>query len=113
MSKVLTGTCLAGQVFAEGLPVLGAVILSEGLGPSEGVVILEDDEITYLARTSPDLKTTLEQLTSALTTIATTLTAIGAGMTGATTAPPPTLPAGVTAINAAATALTALKAVLK
>ncbi len=127
MSKVLSATCLAGVVKVGLLPVPEAIILSEGLGASTGVAVIDEDEVTYIAKTTPDLNSTLDQLidsldkiASTLNTIATSLTSIGAGMTGPTTAPPPTLAANVAsivtnaiAITAAQTQLEALQEVLK
>lgn len=116
MSKMLEASCVAGVVTAGGFPVPAADIQSEGVGPSEGILILDEDKAKYLAKTSPDLKSTLDDLssllgtiTTTLTTIATTLTSIGAGMTGPTTAPPPTLPTNVASITSDVATLTALK----
>lgn len=118
MSKTLAATCNANVVLVDGLP-LPATILSEGVAPSEGIVVLDESAAYYLAKTSPDLKTALEQTVAALAqaktafdTIATTLTSIGAGMTGGTTAPPGTLSTNVTTINTAATALDTARAAL-
>jgi hypothetical protein len=113
MSKVLEAICVGGVVTSEGVPVPAADILSEGVGASSGVLILDRDLAKYIAKTSPDLKSTLEILSSALTTIATSLTSIGAGMTGPTTAPPPTLAVDVAQITLAVTELDALKEILK
>ncbi len=116
MSKVIEAICVAGVVTAGGVPVPAADKLSEGVGASEGVLILDEDLAKYIAKTSPDLKTTLGDLSSllgtiagTLTTISTALTSIGAGMTGPTTAPPPTLPVNVASIVTDVASLTALK----
>lgn len=66
MSKMLPATCVGGVVTAEGVPVPAAEILSEGVGESEGVVFLDEDKARYIAKISPDLKTTLEHLIEAL-----------------------------------------------
>lgn len=113
MSKVLSASCSQGKVTAEGIVVTTAEILSEGVGSSEGVLILEEDKQTYVAKTSPDLKTTIEKTVAALNKVASILTAIGAGMTGPTTAPPPTLATDVTELIATATELETLKGMLK
>jgi hypothetical protein len=112
-AKALPATCLSSVVTAMGFAVTPVTILSEGKGQSSGVLIMDGEQAFYIASNAGDLKTTLEKVASALTEIATTLTAIGAGMTGPTTAPPPTLPTSVTAINAVVTQLNALKEVLK
>lgn len=113
MSKVLEATCAAGIVTSGGFPVVSATVLSQGIGPSTGFLILCEDAAYYVAKTSPDLDATLQQIITALTDVATALTAIGAGMTGPTTAPPPTLGVNVASITAAAAALTTLKAILR
>ncbi len=127
MSKMLAATCVGGVVTAEGFPVPAARVLSEGVGASEGVLLIDEDEVRYLAKISPDLKTAIENVVSALgqtvtalTNVATTFTATFAAMTGPTTAPPPTGAAGVvnitsaiTAITAAQTQLSALKEILR
>jgi hypothetical protein len=66
MSKALAATCKAQVVTAEGVPVPGAVILSEGVGQSDGVLVLSDGRMFYLAKISPDLKATLVQVIAAL-----------------------------------------------
>lgn len=75
MSKVLKATCLQGQVMAgePSLPLPGAVILSEGVGQSEGVAVLDETQAYYLANITPDLETTLEKLISALSQVKTGL----------------------------------------
>lgn len=107
MSKMLEATCSAlGVVSAEGVPVPVAEVLSEGAQESSGVLLLEGEKAKYLTSNASDIKTTLsalvdliEDISSNFTTIASTLTAIGAGMTGPTTAPPGTLATSVLAIN--------------
>lgn len=120
MSKVLNATCDAsGLVTAEGQTVPAARVLSEGKQASQGVLILEEDQANYLTSSAADVKTTIEKLIAAIesiadatTEIANTLTAIGAGMTGPTTAPPPTLATSVTTITLKVTALNSTKAQL-
>lgn len=112
MAKVLQATCENGQVTCQGQEI-DATILSEGVGSSSGIVVIDEYNVYYVATTSPDLETTLTKTISAIQKIATTLTAIGAGMTGPTTAPPPTLAADVTEINGYATDLETLKGELK
>lgn len=76
MSKMLEASCVGGIVTAGGIPVPAADILSEGVGASTGVLILDEDEAKYLAKISPDLKTTLEKLSSVCDTIKSALQAI-------------------------------------
>lgn len=113
MSKVLDATCENGEVTAEGIAVEGVEILSEGVGASSGIIILDEDKGTYIPKTSPDLKDTLEQVIEALNQVVTVFTSIGAGMTGPTTAPPPTLATDLLVITNAATALETLKGQLR
>lgn len=112
MSKAINATCSGGIVSVGGKPV-EAEILSEGVGDSEGVLILDKEKAYYVASNATDLKTTLEKISDAITKIGETLTAIGAGMTGITTAPPPTLAASVAEINLIVVELTTLKDALK
>ena len=120
MSKMLAATCVGGIVTAEGVPVPAAEILSEGVGPSSGILIVDEDKAYYVAQTSPDLDSTLAQIITALGQTVTalqqtalTFTATFAGMTGPATAPPPTGPAGVAAIGVAVVAITAAQVQLQ
>lgn len=114
MSKILNATCSANsEVTAEGTIVEDAVILSEGKQQSSGVLLMQGDKATYLTSSATDIKTTIEKLSDALDKIKDILQSIGAGMTGATTAPPPTLAADLTEIASIKTELDNLKEALK
>lgn len=113
MSKALEATCVAGVVTAGGIPVPAADILSKGIGPSTGILILDEDRAKYVTSNATDIESTLTQIASALTTISTALTSIGAAMTGPTTAPPPTLPTDVAQILAAVIQINLIKGLLK
>ena len=114
MSKVLAATCNAtGVVSAEGAQVLDAIVLSAGKQSSSGVLIIEKDGAWYVCSSATDIKSTIEKTADAITKIANLLTAIGAGMTGPTTAPPPTIATDIVAINAVVTQLNTLKEALK
>lgn len=114
MSKVLSATCdTSGKVTADGTEVVGAIVLSEGKQASSGVAVMDGDKVWYLTSSATDIKTTIEKAADAITKIATVLTAIGSGMTGPTTAPPPTLVTDVLAINQVVTELNQLKEALK
>lgn len=114
MSKILEATCDAtGTVTADGVPVVGAVVLSEGKQASEGVAVMDGDKVWYLTSSASDVKTTIGKLSDAITKIATMFTSIGTGMTGPTTAPPGTLPTDVAALNQMVVELTQLKEALK
>lgn len=116
MSKILDATCAAGIVLAGApvpLPVLPVTILGQGVGPSTGIVVIEEGTPTYIPNTSGDLAATLDTVISALGNITTSLAAIAASMTGPTTAPPPTLAVDLARITANAATLTTLRAILK
>ncbi len=66
MPKVLEATCTAGIVSVGELPITDAVILSEGVAASTGFLIIQGSDSYYVAKTSPDLKTTLEKISSCL-----------------------------------------------
>ena len=69
MSKVLDATCVDNKVTCEGVEVPNVTILSEGVASSSGLLILEENKKTYVAKTTPDLKAALELIISALTAI--------------------------------------------
>lgn len=119
MSKSLDATCQAGVVQVDNVPVQGVTVLGEGQGQSEGMLVLDEDKRWYVARTSGDLKSTLDQVIAALDAtvqaidkIASTFTDVGGGMAGSATAPPPTLPASVAEIQAAGAQVDAAKTAL-
>lgn len=113
MSKILPGSCTGNVVTSESLPIPTAEILSEGVGPSTGIVIMQGDKQFYIAKTSPDLKVTIEKLNSLITKLVPIITSIGAGMTGPTTAPPPTLATDLLELTAINIELTTLKNMLR
>lgn len=117
MSKVFAATCEAGVVSVDDLAIPDVIVLSEGVGPSEGVLILQDESAYYIPYTAIDLKntlikieTTLTNLVNAINKIGDELTLIGAGMTGPTTTPPPTLAVDVLLIKSYATNINGIKA---
>ncbi len=120
MSKMLEATCVAGVVTAGGVPVVEADILCEGVASSEGVLILDEDKAKYLAKTSPDLKTTITKLisilghlTTALTSIDTKVLVTTCGAGPGTTAPLPLAASDIIAITAVQAELSLLKEALK
>lgn len=117
MIKALPASCVEGVVTIDGVAVEGVIILSEGLGSSSGVAYIDADEIYYVAKTSPDLDTTLEKLIAALEKIATALSSLdNAGFlisADAGVSSPPLATADISAINVAKSQLEALKEVLK
>ena len=113
MSKVLEASCVGNVVTCEGLVLDGAEILSEGVGDSEGIVLIDGEKIYYIAKTTPDVADTIEKVAEMLTSIKLILTSIGSGMTGPTTAPPGTLVADLLALQLKITALETLGSNLK
>lgn len=119
MSKALPASCGAGLVKIGAVPLPNAVRFSKGIAPSQGIAFLDEDKQYYITNTQPDLETTLgkvseslDKIAASLTKIGTILTSIGAGMTGPSTAPPPTLATDVADITANVTAINLLKAQL-
>jgi hypothetical protein len=121
MSKIIQATCENGVVKVGSFVISEAIILSLGTAPnSSGVLIIEGGVSYFMSSSAGDLDLTLEKLISAIekialtvTKIGTIFTAVGAGMTGPTTAPPPTLAVDVVDLNAKVTELNALKADLE
>lgn len=112
MSKLLEASCIAGVVTSEGVPVPSAEILSQGIGASTGFLILDGDKAYYVAKTSPDLDTTLGKVITALQQVVVALGILDAKPIG-TLAPAPGAAVSIGLVTAAATELTALKASLK
>jgi hypothetical protein len=120
MSKILQASCVGGVVTASGVPVPAATVLSEGVGSSSGVLLLDEDKATYVAKTSPDLKTTLTkiisvlgQLTTALTLIDTKVMVTTCGAGPGTAGPTPLAASNITQIASIQAELTILKESLK
>lgn len=113
MSMILQASCSNGVVTCEGLPIQDVTILSEGIGPSVGALLMQGGKLYYIAKTSPDLKTTLDKLNTLIPKLVNTFSLIATGMTGPTTAPPPGLPAALTELSAINVELTTLKSMLK
>jgi hypothetical protein len=113
MSKVLRATCADGKVTALGTEVPAARILSEGIAASEGVLVLDEERADYIAKTSVDLKVTLEKIVDALSQISAALNTLnGAGfLIGASSAVPwsGSVATQITAIGTAKSALETLK----
>ncbi len=61
MSKVLPASCENNIVTVEGQTV-EATILSQGTKASEGVVVLEESEATYLTSNATDLVLIIQKL---------------------------------------------------
>lgn len=112
MSKTLEASCVAGVV-TTGLSVVPAArVLSEGVSASDGILILDEEEKVYIAKTSGDLKTTLEKIASALGSIASALTTLDGKPLG-TLAPLPAAVAEIAQVTALQAELTALSVTLR
>ncbi len=107
MAKALAATCVAGIVSVGGQPLTACTILSEGVADSEGVVFLDEDKAYYVAKTSPDLGTTLSTLSDALTQITTALTHAATALTAHDGIVGPVAAADIAAVLTAVTAITA------
>ncbi len=116
MPRALEATCDAGIVTAEGTPVPGAIILSEGVSSSSGFAIFDLDKVYYVSKTSPDLKTTLEKMVDALTDIAAALQSLDTAgfLIGATAGVPgpPMLVSTILSINSTKAELDTLRTML-
>ncbi len=113
MSKILEATCLNNIVTCEDSIVIGAEILSEGVGQSEGLLLMEEEKTHYITSNATDIKETIDKLNDLITKIVTVFSSIAGGMTGPTTAPPPTLATDLAAITQINVELTTLKSMLK
>lgn len=111
MTRIFDAECEDGVVKVAGHVVEPVVILSEGVGESDGLCAVDAEKATYITSNASDLKLALDEIASALGTIANALTAIGAGMP--TSTPPPTLGTMVSAIEAVQDTLDELKDNLK
>jgi hypothetical protein len=117
LTRILDGTCEGGTVTVHETPVDGPIILSEGQGASEGVLFFEKGKTYYIAKTSPDLETTLSKIVDALGAIASGIDSLDTrgflvGATGAVIGPP-TLSSTVAEINSLKDELNTLKGALK
>lgn len=114
MSKLLPATCDAsGKVTADGVIVPEAVVLSLGKQASSGVLLIEGEKVWYFPSSATDIESTLAKVSTLIEKVANMFTSIGGGMTGPTTAPPPTLPTDVAALLSMKAEVDALKGALK
>ncbi len=109
MSKVLDASCLAGVVSVDGVPLLGATVLSEGVAASDGFAVLDEGNAWYIAKTSPDLETTLDKLNDVLSQLTTALTNTATALSLHDAIVGPVAAANIAAITTANTAITATR----
>lgn len=67
--KIFEAKRTAGVITADGGAVIDCPVLGEG-GDSEGFIIMAEGELVYIPKRSPDLSTTLQLLSTTLSTIA-------------------------------------------
>lgn len=121
MSKMLEATCVGGVVTAEDTPVPAADILSEGIGSSEGILLLDGVKAKYVTSSAQDLKEAIEQIVSILGDVASALQSIDTVGTLITTSPAgpgtaiwvPVATTSIAQINSGRTQLNTLKDMLK
>lgn len=111
--RMLDASCQGGIVTADGVQVDAAEILSAGKGRSAGTLLLDGEKAVYLTSNAADLDSALEKIGDSITKILNILTAIGGGMTGPTTATPPTLPTDIAEVTAIAAQIETLREALK
>lgn len=105
--KVFNATCAAGIVVVNGLPLVGCPILGEGVGPSAGYVVMAENKVVYLPKTTPDVKTLIGLIETLCTNIASlTVTTVGIGS-------PTSTPLNSASFLALKAQLTVLKSTLK
>ena len=113
MSKILDASCQALIVTVDGEPVPTAVIQSQGIKSSTGLLFMDGEKHTYVTSNASDISDLISDISDLIQLISDTFTAIGTGMTGPTTAPPATLPASITQLALIKTALNLMKENLK
>lgn len=126
MAKAIPATLVSGVVKVGALSIPDAIVYSEGLSNSEGVLLIETSGAHYFPKVTPDLRATiektmasLEDVAAALNTIAGSIATIGAVPKGWAAAPPTLLTDAASIISKAAeitatrAELDALKGALK
>lgn len=82
MTKVVPASCQSGNVTIDGKVVPGVILLCEGVGASTGIALIDLDKISYIALTSPDLKSTISDVVTALQACSSGLNAAGGALNG-------------------------------
>jgi hypothetical protein len=78
MSKVIAATCVANIVTADSVPVPVATVLSQGISPSSGVLVMDEGRAYYIPNNSSDLKDVLVSIDAILQQLLLTLTGLDA-----------------------------------
>ena len=76
--RIFEASCNNGVVTADGGIITSCPILGEG-GNSNGYLIIVEGDLVYIPKTSPDLSTTLQLLSTILSTIASGVLKANAG----------------------------------
>lgn len=112
--KALAASCAQGKVTCQGVEIAPVTILSEGVGSSTGFLFIDESSAFYVAKTSPDLNTTLEKLIAALNQVVTGLNATSSStVSGIPLSGAAAIAAAATAVQIQVTALETLKGALK
>ena len=105
--KIFNANCAAGIVTVNSLPVPNCPILGEGVGPSSGYVVMAENKVIYLPKTTPDVKTLIGLIETLCTNIASlTVTTVALGS-------PTSTPLNSASFVALKAQLTSLKTTLK
>lgn len=99
MSKAISATCAAGVVSVNGVTLPGVVILSEGQGQSEGILLVDESNAYYLAKTSGDMAALLPDLTEAIEKTLDLVGSVNDSLAGSSSAPYPTFATDRAAID--------------
>ena len=78
--KIFDAECAAGVVMVNFIPVLNCQILGNGIGASNGYVVIADEKVVYLPKTSEDTKSLIsiiESLCNAISSLTVTTTSPG------------------------------------
>ena len=83
MAKVLEASCSGGMVTVLGVTISDAIILSSGVGDSQGIAIIDKGTVFYVASSALDLVDLIEKLKETIDQVVTICT----GIDSATNAP--------------------------
>lgn len=89
MSKALAASCAGSVVKVGAYPVTGTTILSLGKGSSQGITIIDEDKSYYVANTTPDTVTLINDLIEGLQKVVTLMQQVNMGLAGAGSTPYP------------------------
>jgi hypothetical protein len=107
VANIRDAICAAGIVTADNLPVVGATILSSGVKPSTGVLLMQGAKKTYVTSNASDIQDLITALNGIITNINLVLASLDTTLNSGANA------ATITLITTANTQLLALKELLK